>query len=49
MSEYVLSNDMKGARFFDNFYFFSGNDPTHGEVNYVDGKTANQKGYVNTS
>lgn len=41
---YVLTNDYSGQDFFDNFEFYSGEDPTHGHVKYVDMTTANNTG-----
>ncbi|MCJ1443475.1 MAG: hypothetical protein MMC23_003973 [Stictis urceolatum] len=42
---YTIADDyMEG--FFDQFDFFTGNDPTNGYVNYVDQSTANSAGYV---
>jgi hypothetical protein len=32
---YVVSNDYSGPNFFDNFDFWSDDDPTHGYVDYV--------------
>lgn len=41
---YVLTHDYSGQDFFDNFQFYSGEDPTHGHVKYVDMITANNTG-----
>lgn len=41
---YILAHDYSGQDFFDNFEFYSGEDPTHGHVKYVDVITANNTG-----
>ncbi|RXW14480.1 hypothetical protein EST38_g11373 [Candolleomyces aberdarensis] len=40
---YKVSQDVKGAGFFDAFDFEAIQDPTNGRVNYVDGATAKSK------
>lgn len=37
---YRLSYDFSGKSFFDNFDFWTADDPTHGYVNYVSRSTA---------
>jgi len=37
---YVIREFYQGQSFFDHFDFFTGDDPTHGYVNYVDRNTA---------
>jgi hypothetical protein len=39
-SAYTLKYNYAGYNFFDNFDFWTQNDPTHGYVNYVDRNTA---------
>ncbi|TKA82877.1 hypothetical protein B0A55_00955 [Friedmanniomyces simplex] len=47
---YTLEDDYTaGGNFFDMFSFFSGADPTHGYVNYVDQSIASQNGYIDAS
>ena len=46
--QWNLNMEAKGASFFDHFDFFTGGDPTHGFVNYVDRGTAFSKKYVGT-
>jgi hypothetical protein len=41
---YILQDDYPYTTFADQFNFFVGDDPTHGYVNYVDRKTAEQSG-----
>jgi hypothetical protein len=41
---YVLQDDYPPATFADQFNFATGDDPTHGYVNYVDRATAEQTG-----
>jgi hypothetical protein len=43
---YYRQYDFRGRSFFDNFDFWTGDDPTHGFVNYVDRNTAYANGYV---
>ncbi|KAJ5863508.1 hypothetical protein N7455_007576 [Penicillium solitum] len=47
---YKLQDDYGTSdEFFDNFDFFTGEDPTEGYVNYVDRSTASQNGLINGS
>jgi hypothetical protein len=39
-SAYTLKYNYAGYNFFDNFDFWTQDDPTHGYVNYVDRNTA---------
>lgn len=41
---FQLKHDYSGQNFFDNFDFFTGQDPTNGHVNYVDMEQANSTG-----
>lgn len=41
---YELIKDMSGETFFDHFYFYADEDPTHGYVDYTDMKTAMGEG-----
>ncbi|TIC65241.1 hypothetical protein E3Q01_02280 [Wallemia mellicola] len=41
---YELVKDMQGEEFFDYFYFYADEDPTHGYVDYVDSKYAFKEG-----
>jgi hypothetical protein len=41
--------NMRGRQFFDNFRFFTGADPTHGHVQYVDRGTAQREGLINVT
>jgi hypothetical protein len=43
---YHLRKNYAGNNFFDNFYFFNANDPTHGTVRYVDRGTAQNMGLI---
>lgn len=43
---WTLQNTYQGSNFFDQFDFFTGSDPTHGFVQYVDRATATSKKYV---
>ncbi|KAL0571814.1 hypothetical protein V5O48_010144 [Marasmius crinis-equi] len=45
---WLPQDDFSGKGFFDNFAFFTGNDPTNGRVNYVDANDAfaNRLAYV---
>jgi len=43
-SKYNMVDDFSGADFFDNFDFFTQPDPTHGSVNYLSRKDAQNKG-----
>jgi len=46
---WTIQDTYSGETFFDNFNFFTGDDPTHGTVNYTDRETAFAAGlaYVN--
>ena len=46
---YKLDTQYQGSSFFDGWDFFTGDDPTHGFVNYVDKSTAQSKGYISSS
>ena len=50
-SSYTLQTELNGTTFFDGSYwdFYTGNDPTHGFVNYVDKSTALQNGYIKST
>ena len=43
---YSIAEDYSGGSFFDKFDFFTGNDPTHGYVNYVDRGSAQNGGLI---
>jgi len=43
---YKISNNYEGTTFFDTWNFFTGGDPTHGYVNYVDKPTATREGLI---
>ncbi|KAF1807200.1 glycoside hydrolase family 16 protein [Mucor lusitanicus] len=45
---WTLASTSQGASFFDAFSFFTGSDPTHGFVQYVDKATATSKGLIYT-
>jgi len=45
-SAYVLDTNYQGTSFFNGWNFFTGNDPTHGTVNYVAQNVAQQKKYI---
>jgi len=45
-SAYTLKYNYAGYNFFDNFDFWTQNDPTHGYVNYVDRNTAQSQGLI---
>lgn len=49
LAQYTLQDTFSGANFFDGFDFFTGADPTHGFVNYVDRGTAQNNGLVSTA
>jgi len=49
VSGYTLKLMASGSTFFDNFDFFTGGDPTHGFVNYVNRSYAEQQGYIKTT
>jgi len=49
MSAYVLTDNFSGTTFFNNFQFFTGNDPTNGYVDYVNESDAFAWGYIKTS
>jgi len=42
----TLTDNFQGSTFFNNFNFNTGNDPTHGYVNYVDQTTAQNTGLI---
>ncbi|KAF2756718.1 hypothetical protein EJ05DRAFT_74508 [Pseudovirgaria hyperparasitica] len=46
---YVLQDDYSGGNFFNMFNFYTGGDPTHGFVRYVDQGTASSTGLINTN
>jgi len=46
---YRVSNTYEGTTFFDAFNFFTGGDPTHGYVNYVDKNTATREGLIHAT
>lgn len=46
---YVLTEDYSLNSFFSKFDFFSGPDPTHGYVEYVDQPSAQLSGLISTS
>ena len=47
---YTLEDDyLAGGNFFEKFSFFTGKDPTHGFVDYVDQATAQNKGFIKSS
>jgi len=46
---YVLTDNFSGTTFFNNFIFFTGDDPTDGYVDYVNKTDAFNWGYVKTS
>jgi hypothetical protein len=46
LANYTLAKDYFATEFFSNFDFFTGEDPTHGFVKYVDENTANSTGLV---
>jgi hypothetical protein len=43
---YILETNYQGNSFFNGWQFFTGNDPTHGTVDYVSQSVAQQKGYI---
>ncbi|THH15236.1 hypothetical protein EW146_g5219 [Bondarzewia mesenterica] len=43
-SSYTLQEKYQGQSFFDNFNFFTGNDPTNGQVNYLSQTDATNAG-----
>jgi hypothetical protein len=43
---YVLSSNHTAESFFDGFFYFTEDDPTHGYVNFVDEDTAHNNGLV---
>ncbi|OJD17897.1 hypothetical protein AJ78_02069 [Emergomyces pasteurianus Ep9510] len=47
-ARYVLKDEYNQGNFLEQFDFFSGDDPTHGYVNYVDRGTAESQGLVST-
>lgn len=48
-ASYSLVDHHEGSSFFDGWDFFSGNDPTHGFVTYLDRNTAQNQGLVSTT
>lgn len=46
---YVQQARWQGANFFNGFNFFTGADPTHGFVKYVDQPTAQRNGLISTA
>ncbi|OAX83878.1 hypothetical protein ACJ72_01755 [Emergomyces africanus] len=46
---YVLKDEYNSQNFFQEFNFFTGDDPTHGYVDYVDKSTAESQGLVSTT
>ena len=48
-AQYTLKDQWSGSNFFNGFDFFTGGDPTHGFVNYVDQGTAQSNGLISTS
>ncbi|KAJ3287371.1 hypothetical protein HK104_008644 [Borealophlyctis nickersoniae] len=49
VSAFRLVDNWSGNSFFDQFNFFTGGDPTHGFVDYVDRNTAQSQGLISTS
>jgi len=49
LAQYTLVEQYQGSNFFDGFSFWNYSDPTNGDVIYVDGNTAWQKGYAAVS
>jgi len=43
---YSLQSNFSGANFFDNFNFWTGDDPTHGYVNFVSYSQAQSEGLI---
>jgi len=48
-ASYAISQNYTGDSFFDDWTFFTANDPTHGYVNYVDKTQAMDEGLISTS
>jgi len=46
---YVLEQNWAGANFFNGWQFWTGDDPTHGTVDYVSQQVAQQAGLINTN
>ena len=49
LAAYSLSDDYLQNGFFGNWDFYTGSDPTHGYVTYVDQSTAQSNGYISTN
>lgn len=47
-AQYSLVDHRAGSNFFDGFDFYTGGDPTHGFVNYVNQGTAASNGLIGT-
>jgi hypothetical protein len=47
-SQYKLIKEYSGSSFFDDMEFYSEDDPSHGMVDYVDKRTAQQAGLIGT-
>jgi len=47
--DYVLEQNWAGANFFNGWQFWTGDDPTHGTVDYVSQQVAQQAGLINTN
>ncbi|PGH36908.1 endo-1,3(4)-beta-glucanase [[Emmonsia] crescens] len=48
-ASYTLIDDYAAGNFFQNFDFFTSDDPTHGYVNYLDRAAAESQGLVSTA
>ncbi|KAF2460070.1 concanavalin A-like lectin/glucanase domain-containing protein [Lineolata rhizophorae] len=46
---FVLSDDYNPSNFFDKFNFYTGQDPTHGFVDYIDQSSAHDGGLIDAS
>ncbi|KAI8066318.1 beta-1,3-1,4-glucanase [Gongronella butleri] len=49
VAAWTLKDTYQGDTFFNGFTFFTGSDPTHGTVQYVDQSTAQSSGLISTS